>query len=117
MKALRVYLRDFILPVRIGAFAQEKHAPQAVRFDVTVEIKAPATAPRTLDEILSYDLIREIIVSAAAEGHTDFAEALAEKIARRILREPLARRVTVQVEKLEMGPGRVGVEVVMERAG
>ncbi len=115
LKMLQVYLREFVLPVRIGVFAHEKEAPQKVRFDVRVEVESPPGGVATLADILSYDLIREIVVTIAAERHIEFAETFAEDIARRVLREPRARRVSVQLEKLEMGPGRVGVEIVMER--
>ena len=33
-----------------------------------------------------------------------------------MLRDPRAGRVTVKVEKLEIGPGGVGVELIMDRA-
>ena len=117
LKIVRVYLRDFVLPVRIGVFSHEKTRAQDVRFDVTVDVDVPHGGPKHLDDILSYDRIREVVSATVAEGHVDLAEVLAETIARRVLRERRARRVSVQVEKLEIGPGRVGVEIIMTRPG
>jgi dihydroneopterin aldolase len=42
-------------------------------------------------------------------------ENLADRIAAQVLRHPRAKRVTVKVEKLEMGPGAVGVEISVGR--
>ncbi len=111
----RIYVRDLVLPVRIGAYSHEKDAPQKVRFDVTVEIDRARGEPQGMGQVFSYDLITDGIASLVAAGHIDFVETLAERIARHVLRDPRARRVTVKVEKLELGPGGVGVEIVMDR--
>ena len=111
----RIFVRDFVLPVRIGAYSHEREAPQNVRFDVSVEVGRPRGEPKGMGQVLSYDLITDGIAAIVAEGHVDFVETLAERIAPRILREPRAWRATVKVEKLEMGPGGVGVEIVMDR--
>jgi (5-formylfuran-3-yl)methyl phosphate synthase len=42
---------------------------------------------------------------------------LAERIAALILIHPRVAAVTVRVEKLEVGPGGVGVEIVRRRPG
>ena len=39
------------------------------------------------------------------------SEALAEQVAAHVLEDPRVMRVTVRVEKLELGPGGVGVEI------
>ena len=111
----RIYVRDFVLPVRIGAYSHERVAPQKVRFDVTVEVQRPRGEPHGMGQVLSYDLITDGISTIVAEGHIDFVETLAERIAAHVLADPRARRATVRVEKLEMGPGAVGVEIVMDR--
>jgi dihydroneopterin aldolase len=111
----RIFVRDFVLPVRIGAYSHERDAPQKVRFDVTVEVQRRRGERAGMTEVFSYDLITDGISAIVAEGHIDFVETLAERIASRLLRHPRARRVTVKVEKLEMGPGGVGVEIVMDQ--
>jgi dihydroneopterin aldolase len=111
----RVYVRDFVLPVMIGAYSYEREAPQKVRFDVTVETRRARGEPQGMGQVFSYDLITDGIKAIIAEGHVDFVESLAERIGTQILRDPRASRVTVKVEKLEMEPGGVGVEFVMSR--
>jgi dihydroneopterin aldolase len=115
--AQRIFVRDLVLPVRIGAYSDERSAPQKVRFNVSVELEAGTAEPTGMSQVLSYDLITDGIAAIVAEGHVDLAEALAQRIAAHVLGDPRARRVTVMVEKLERGPAVVGVEIVAERAG
>jgi (5-formylfuran-3-yl)methyl phosphate synthase len=117
VSAERIFVRDLVLPVRIGAYSHEKNAPQKVRFDVTVELAPRQGGAKGMQEVVSYDLITDGIKTMVAEGHVDLVETLAERIAAHVLREPRATRVTVRVEKLELGPGGVGVEIVMEGLG
>ncbi|MGQ7793441.1 (5-formylfuran-3-yl)methyl phosphate synthase [Faunimonas sp. B44] len=112
----RIFVRDFVLPVQIGAYSHERVAPQRVRFDVTVETFRISPEAQDLSRILSYDLITDGIRAIVAEGHIDLAETLAERIAARLLLDPRTRSVTVRVEKLDLGSGGVGVEIVRRRA-
>ena len=41
---------------------------------------------------------------------------MAEQVAAHVLEDPRVMRVTVRVEKLELGPGGVGVEIERQRA-
>lgn len=111
----RVFVRDLVLPVRIGAYSHERDKPQRVRFDVTVEVPRGRGEPQGMGHVFSYDLITDAISAIVATEHVDFVETLAERIGAEILRHPMARRVAIKVEKLEIGPGAVGVEIVMDR--
>jgi dihydroneopterin aldolase len=111
----RVYVRDLVLPVRIGAYVYEKEAPQRVRFNITVEVESGGRQTRTMADVFSYDLIIDTIEAIIAEEHIEFVESLAERVSGELLRHHHARRVTVSVEKLDVGPGAVGVEIVRER--
>ena len=107
----RIFVHDFVLPVRIGAFDREHDAPQQVRFNVDARIVRPARVPERLPEVFSYDLITDGIRAIVAQGHIHLVETLAERIAASVLAHPQIRSVTVRVEKLEVGPGSVGVEI------
>ena len=111
----RIFVRDLVLPVWIGAYSDERLSPQQVRFNVSVDLQGGESKPTNMGQVLSYDLITDGIAAIVAEGHIDFAETLAERIAALVLQQPRARRVTVKVEKLERGPGVVGVEIAAER--
>lgn len=112
----RISLRDHIVEVDIGAFQSERGAMQRVQFNVVVEIQ-PHVGPLDddVDRILSYDAITEAIATELAAERLNLLETLAERVADRILLEPLATRVFVRVEKLDRGPGALGVEIVRSR--
>jgi dihydroneopterin aldolase len=112
----RILVHDFVLPVRIGAFDSELEAPQQVRFNVDACVARPTRVPERLPEVFSYDLITDGIRAIVAQGHIHLVETLAERIAAMVLAHPVIESVTVRVEKLEVGPGSVGVEIVRKRA-
>jgi len=66
-------------------------------------------------DVFSYDLITDSIRMVAAQEHIALMETLAERIAALILTYPRVASITVRVEKLDIGPGTVGVEIVRER--
>lgn len=113
----RISLRDHIVSADIGAFQQERGHEQRLRFNVVVEVRtAPAPLEDDVDRILSYDVLTEAIADELAEERLNLLETLAAKVAERILAAPQAMRVFVRVEKLDRGPGALGVEIVRSRA-
>ncbi|MEO9779303.1 MAG: dihydroneopterin aldolase [Sedimentitalea sp.] len=112
----RISLRDHIVAVDIGAFQAERGKTQRICFNVVVEVQ-PLTGPidDDVDRILSYDKVTEAITHELAEERLNLLETLAARIAERILLEPQAMRVFVRVEKLDRGPGALGVEIVRGR--
>ncbi|WP_038079498.1 dihydroneopterin aldolase [Thioclava pacifica] len=113
----RISLRDHIVEADIGAFQQERGHTQRLQFNVVVEVR-PVTEPLEddVDRILSYDRITEAIAAELAEERVNLLETLAAKVAERILAAPQAMRVFVRIEKLDRGPGALGVEIVRSRA-
>jgi dihydroneopterin aldolase len=111
----RVFVRDFVLPMSIGAYRREHGAHQRVRFNVDVLVGRPAKTPADMRDILSYDIVMDGIRLIAAR-HVDLAETLAERVAAMVLAQPRAVKVTVRIEKLDVGPAIVGVEITRERA-
>lgn len=113
----RISLRDHLAEVEIGAFQAERGVRQCLRFNVVVELRPhPEPLEDDVDRILSYDRITEAIAAALAEERLNLLETLAERVAARVLHEPQAMRVFVRVEKLDRGPGALGVEIVRTRA-
>jgi dihydroneopterin aldolase len=109
----RISLRDHIVEVEIGAFQAERGVTQRICFNVVVEVE-PLTGPidDDVDRILSYDRVTEAIAFELADQRLNLLETLAERVAERILIEPQAIRVFVRIEKLDRGPGALGVEIV-----
>jgi 7,8-dihydroneopterin aldolase/epimerase/oxygenase len=112
----RISLRDHVVEIEIGAFQAERGTTQRICFNVLVEVR-PLSAPvdDDVDRILSYDRVTEAIAHELAEERLNLLETLAERIAERILAEPQAMRAFVRIEKLDRGPGALGVEIVRAR--
>jgi (5-formylfuran-3-yl)methyl phosphate synthase len=108
----RIFVRDFDLPVSIGAYFRERAKPQNVRFNVEARIYRGDRVAEDMGDVFSYDLIKDSIRMVAAQEHIAFLETLAERIAALILTYPRVAGVTVRVEKLDIG---AGVEIVRER--
>ena len=109
----RISLRDHIVDVEIGAFQAERGNKQRVLFNIVVEVKPIEYQIKDdVDRILSYDKVTEAITIELNVERLNLLETLAERIADRILVEPQAIRVFVRIEKLDRGPGALGVEIV-----
>lgn len=112
----RISLRDHTVEVEIGAFQAERGVTQRICFNVVVEVQ-PLTGPidDDVDRILSYDRVTEAIAAELADERLNLLETLAERVADRILLEPQAMKAFVRIEKLDRGPGALGVEIVRAR--
>ena len=109
----RISVRDHVVEVEIGAFQAERGITQRICFNVVVEVRPlQAAIDDDVDRILSYDKVTEAILGELAEERLNLLETLAERIAERILTEPQAVRTFVRIEKLDRGPGALGVEIV-----
>ena len=109
----RISLRDHIVEVEIGAFQSERGTTQRICFNVVVEVKpVHQVIDDDVDKILSYDKVTEAISDEVFAERVNLLETLAERIADRVLNEPQAHRVFVRIEKLDRGPGALGVEIV-----
>lgn len=119
----RVFVHDFVLPVRIGAYASERALPQPVRFNVEAAVARMSRPGRDADpntlahwepgmrDVFSYDLIRDGIQMLVDAGHVALVETLAERVAAMVLGHPRVAKVWVKVEKLNAGSGIVGVAI------
>ena len=112
----RISLRDHIVEVEIGAFQSERGTTQRICFNIVVEVRPlSGEIDDDVDRILSYDRVTEAISTELAEERLNLLETLAGRIADRILLEPQAVRAFVRIEKLDRGPGALGVEIVRSR--
>jgi len=111
----RVFVHDFVLPVRVGTYAREREKPQQVRFSVDARVLRASHAAEDMRDVFSYDIITDSIRMIVAQDHIPLVEMLAERIAAVVLAHPRVVSATVRVEKLNVGPGSVGVEITRER--
>lgn len=106
-----IYVRDLVLPCRIGLRAEEQNGPQRVRFSVEVAVAHGASRNRR-GPVVCYDAIIAAIQSVIETEHINLMETLAEEVAQTCLALDGARRVSVRVEKLDRVPGAaLGVEI------
>jgi len=112
----RIFVRDFVLPVRIGAYAYERERLQRVRFNVEVAVLRAGRPVEDMRDVLSYDIITDGIRMIAAQEDIAMLETLAERIAAVVLAHARAADVTVRIEKLDVGSGTMGVEIRRARA-
>lgn len=111
----RIHLKDLIIAADIGAFQSERGRTQRLRFNLDVELRQTAPDPDDhVDHILSYDVLTQAVETALADRRYNLVETLAEKIAAEVLAQPKAARVTVTVEKLDRGPGALGVTITRD---
>lgn len=108
----RIHLRDHVVATEIGAFQSERGRDQRLRFNLNVELRdIGASRDDQVDSILSYDVLIHAIQTALADQRYNLVETLAEKIAAEVLAHPRAARIDVTVEKLDRGPGALGVTI------
>ena len=77
---------------------------------------APARTPDDMRSIFSYDVILDAIRLVVGRGHVDFVETLAEEVAAVLLQHARVRSVRVNIRKLDVIEGVVGIEIRRERA-
>jgi 7,8-dihydroneopterin aldolase/epimerase/oxygenase len=112
----RISIRDYVRAVEIGAFSSERGVEQRLRFNVVLEVRHSAAAEDDdVDKVVSYDTITDAIETELRLERINLLETLAERVARRCLSDPRALRAFVRVEKLDRGPGALGVEIVRAR--
>jgi dihydroneopterin aldolase len=115
----RMFLRDVVLPCRIGVYDHERRGAQRVRVNVSMHVE-PDAGPRNDDiaNVLSYDDVLAGIKRLAAGEHINLVETLAEAIAEICLSDRRVLDVRVMIEKLDVEPGAsVGVEIERSRGG
>ncbi len=106
----RITLRDHVVEAEVGAYQGERGRRQRLRFGIAVDVR-PAQPDDDVDRILSYDLLTESVAEILAAERVNLLETLAERIAARVLAPEAAIAAHVTVEKLDLGPGALGVEI------
>ena len=112
----RLFLRNHVVDVRIGAHDFEKTAPQRLIFNVDLYVPLHTSTPTQDDlaEVVDYDYVREVIARRVARGHIVLQETLCDDVARALLLHPKVRAVQVSTQKPDVYPDceTVGVEVL-----
>ena len=107
-----ILVRDFVKEIDIGAFQSEYGVKQRVSFNVILEVNTNNYPMHdNVDLVLSYDNIIEIIENEIGKKRVALLETLAEQIALSSLCLDSVVAVTVRLEKLDRGMGKLGVQI------
>ena len=107
-----ILVRDYIREIDIGAFQSEYGIKQRVSFNVILEVNTNNYPMHdNVDLVLSYDNIIEVIENEIGQKRVALLETLAEKIALSCLCLDNVAAVTVRLEKLDRGSGKLGVQI------
>jgi dihydroneopterin aldolase len=111
-----IRMTNFVLPARVGAYGFERERTQRLRFSVEAAVRRSSTGvPRAMGDVYSYDIVMDAARRLCERGHTDLVETLAEELAGELLIDPRVAEVRVCVEKLDLGPEAVGIEIRRKR--
>ena len=107
-----ILVRDYVREIDIGAFQSEYGVKQRVSFNVILEVNTNNYPMHdNVDLVLSYDNIIEIIEDEIGQKRVALLETLAEQIALSSLCLDSVVAVTVRLEKLDRGMGKLGVQI------
>ena len=113
-----ILVRDYVREIEIGAFQSEYGVKQRVSFNVILEVSTNNYPMHdNVDLVLSYDNIIEIIEEEIGQKRVALLETLAEHIALSCLCLEGVIAVTVRLEKLDRGIGKLGVQISRSIAG
>jgi dihydroneopterin aldolase len=116
-RTMKVFVRDLILPCRIGVYSHEKHSEQRVRINLELTCVEHPAINDEYQNVVCYAAVVENIRRLLAEGHINLVETLAERIAALCLEDHRVLGAKVRVEKLDVIPeaSAVGVEIERQR--
>ena len=117
LECRRLFLRDHVVPVQIGAHDFEKGVTQRLVFNVELFVPFASSTPKAdkLDEVVDYDFVREVIAKRIARGHIELQETLCDELVQQLLAHPQVRAVRLSTQKPDVYPDCAGVGVEVFR--
>jgi len=109
----RIFLRDHVVPVHIGAHDFEKTQAQRVIFNVELFVTYSQSTPQAdqLAEVVNYDFVREVIAQRVRTGHVELQETLCDDLVATLLQHPQVQAVRLSTCKPDVYPDCAGVGV------
>jgi 7,8-dihydroneopterin aldolase/epimerase/oxygenase len=117
LQCRRIFLRDHVVSVQIGAHDFEKTQPQRVVFNVELFVPYTASTPShdQLAEVVDYDFVRRLIAERVATGHVELQETLCDDLVAQLLAHPQVMAVRLSTCKPDVYPDCAGVGVEVFR--
>lgn len=99
LRARRLFIRNVTITAPIGAYEHEKKAPQRLILSCDVWVPDTPVCRDSLDEVLNYDQIVDVLKNTALARHHDLQETLVAEIAERLGELPGVLAVRIASEK------------------
>ena len=117
LQCRRIFLKDHVVSVQIGAHEFEKTQSQRVIFNVELFVPYALSTPAKdrLEEVLDYDFIRKIIADRVGAGHVELQETLCDDLMQQLLKHPQVHAARVSSCKPDVYPDCAGVGVEVFR--
>ena len=114
-RTMKVFVRDLILPCRIGVYSHEKLGEQRVRINLELTCVEHPAINDEHQNVVCYAEVVENIRRLLQEGHINLVETMAERIAAQCLEDHRILGAKVRVEKLDVMPEASAVGIEIER--
>src|SRR5690348_901852 len=96
-RTYRVFVRNLIVPFRIGIYDFEKQAPQTVRVNAELAVvDRRGGLTDEFDKVFNYETVVEAVRTIAKSGHIQLVETLGEMIAAACLEDERVDSVRVR---------------------
>jgi dihydroneopterin aldolase len=119
--ARRVFIRDLVLPARIGVYPEEKGGRQPVRINISFTMRDDGLdhphgiGPDVISRVVDYDGMAKRVRALVGRAHVELVETMAEQIAHLCLVDARVLTVRVSVEKLTVFADAASAGVEIER--
>lgn len=108
----RIFLRDHVIEMEIGAYPEEFGVTQRVKFNVELDVmRRQREYADEVESVVSYDLIFHGIRDLANGPRIKLLETFAERLAMLLLDEARVQCARIRIEKLDRVSGALGVEI------
>jgi FolB domain-containing protein len=96
----QIFLKQLVLPARIGVLANEKVAPQDIILDVVLNIDIhQAAISDSLKDTLDYAHLAQQLANHCLSQHVELVETLAEQLATICLVDERVQQVSLSIGK------------------
>lgn len=110
----RMFVRDLVVPFRIGIYDYERAAPQRVRVNADLLVESLG-AGDNFGRVVNYETLVTGVRELAQGEHINLVETLAERIIDFAMEDSRVLAARVSVEKLDVYPDAESVGVVLKR--
>lgn len=111
----QVFIKDLVIEMSAGIYDHEKQNKQRVIVSVVLDVETNAGKANTsIDDVVSYEDVKNNIEILASKKHYDLLEEFAEGIASLCLENNLVKKANVTLGKPDIfdNVGLVGIEIL-----